>query len=59
MNIFTVSMDLSFKIPSAYFFVHAPTADLQVNLVKESLIRHHNSNIDIVMLTFDGQTTNL
>lgn len=59
LNFVTVPMDISFKLPTSYFFVHAPKAELQSNLVKESLIRHHDANIDVITVTFDGHRTNL
>lgn len=54
-----VSVNESWKIPIAYFFISSFTAENKTNLIKIALTKCHTVGIRVVSLTFDGCKTNI
>uniref|UniRef100_A0A2A4JUC7 THAP-type domain-containing protein n=1 Tax=Heliothis virescens TaxID=7102 RepID=A0A2A4JUC7_HELVI len=54
-----VSVNESWKIPIAYFFINSFTAENKSNLIKIALSKCHTVGIKVISLTFDGCKTNL
>lgn len=44
----------SWKLPVAYFLVHGLTADIKVNLIRETLRRLYDVGVEVASLTLDG-----
>lgn len=56
---FLVSVNESWKIPLAYFFINSLTAENKANLIKIALAKCHTVGIKVVSLTFDSCKSNL
>lgn len=48
-----------YKIPIAYYFVHALTGAKRANLLKQCLLVFHESNVHITSVTVDGAASNI
>lgn len=59
LTFLTVPFEKYSRVPTSYFFVNKVTGEVQSSLITESLIRHHNNNIDVYMLTGDGHKANM
>ena len=57
LTFLTVPFEKNAKIPTLYFFVDKVTGEVQISL--KSLIKHHQNNIDVYMLTGDGHRANI
>lgn len=48
-----------YKIPIAYYFIHALTGEERANLLKQCLLVLHEANIHITSVTVDGASSNI
>ena len=59
LTFLTVPFEKNARIPTSYFFVDKVTGEVQSSLIIKSLVKHHQNNIDIYMLTGDGHKANI
>lgn len=52
--VMVVSQNASWKLPIAYFLIKSLTASEKANIVKESLIRLHEIDVEVTSVTCDG-----
>lgn len=48
-----------YKIPIAYYFIHALTGEERANLLKQCLLVLHKANVHITSITVDGAASNI
>lgn len=54
-----VSLDQSWTLPIAYFFVQSLTGEMKANLIEIALKKCHDVGVKVASLTFDGCKTNI
>lgn len=54
-----VSLNQSWTLPVAYFFIHSLTGEMKSNMILLALQKFHDIGVKILTLTFDGCKTNI
>ena len=54
-----VPLNCSWKIPIGYFLINSLTAEEKANLVRESIVRLNEIDVDVACLTCDGAPNNM
>ena len=54
-----VPLNSSWKLPIGYFLIHSLTSEEKANLVRESIVRLNEINVEVACVTCDGAPNNM
>jgi len=59
LTFLVICLNDHYKIPIAYYLIHALTGEERANLLKQCLLVLHEANIHITSITVDGAASNI